>query len=454
METKKFSLGEFIVSEKFYFWFIAATMAAIPVGEFITELYNRPYVSQPYILAVSGCIGFVSVLLFFGKNAGSGKFELYPSDVFFILLVLFLTLTYIFAGGVGMIGDPVLFQEWMIHFLAYYSLMFAGTMLNDNKLRKAALYVFALVALFNGIVAFPQSFGLYITNCLDEPTGLHMKARMIYCFTQNCNSFAGLSVIFTAVSAGLFIFSESKRKKIIFFILYLLCFYCSIASTARIAWLGNIGVQCLYIISFTVMKIKKYNKEKLKNHFICWTLIIAVSAALLVYFALFTNVLQSGLQETLNDMSKDKGFEDFGSKRGYLWRFAIEAIPDNWLFGTGVSNFEVVFSSNPRYRQGDFFAFFAHNEYLHTIVTQGVFAGINYIAMLIYAAVTGVKTVIGTEDDEKRSITWILLGMFAGYAVQAFVNGSVINVAPYFWIVVGMTMPKCDQKPLRLKRRA
>ena len=100
------------------------------------------------------------------------------------------------------------------------------------------------------------------------------------------------------------------------------------------------------------------------------------------------------------------------------------------------------------------FAFFAHNEYLHTIVTQGVFAGINYIAMLVYAVVTGVKTVINTENYEKRAITWILLGMFAGYAAQAFVNGSVINVAPYFWIVVGMTMPKCDQKPLRLKRRA
>ena len=142
------------------------------------------------------------------------------------------------------------------------------------------------------------------------------------------------------------------------------------------------------------MKVKKYNKEKLKDHFICWAVIIAVSVIMLVYFALFTNILQSGLQETLSDMSKDKSFESFGSRRGYLWRFAIEAIPDNWLFGTGVSNFEVVFSSNPRYKQGDMFAFFAHNEYLHTIVTQGVFAGINYIAMLVYAVVTGVKTVI------------------------------------------------------------
>ncbi len=45
--------------------------------------------------------------------------------------------------------------------------------------------------------------------------------------------------------------------------------------------------------------------------------------------------------------------------------------------------------------------------------------------------------------------------MFAGYAAQALVNNSVINVAPYFWITVGMTMPKCEQKIFKpkLKRK-
>lgn len=453
METKKFSLKEFVISEKFYFWFIAATMVAIPVGEFITELYNRPYVSQPYILAVSGGVGFVSVLTFFARTALSGKFKLYLSDVFLMLLFLFVTLTYIFSGGSNIIGVPALFDEWIIHFWAYFSLMFAGTMLNDTKLRKITLYVFAATAFFNCVIAFPQSLGIFISFCLDG-IAWHMENRAIYGFTQNANFFAGLSIIFTAVSAGLFIFSKSKWKKIIFLILYILCFYCSIATTARIAWLGNIGIHCFYIISFIVMKAKKYDSGKLKKLFIGWSLIIAVSVALLVYFALFTNILQSGFQETLNDLSKDKSFDAFGSSRGYIWRIAIEAIPDNWLFGTGISNFEAAFFENPSYKSGMGFSYLAHNEYLHTIVTQGVFAGINYIAMLIYAVVTGVKTVISSENDEKRYMTWILLGMFAGYAAQAFVNSSVINVAPYFWIVVGMTMPKCDQKPLRLKRRA
>ena len=95
-----------------------------------------------------------------------------------------------------------------------------------------------------------------------------------------------------------------------------------------------------------------------------------------------------------------------------------------------------------------------HNEYLHTLVTQGVFAVINYILLLVYSFVTGVKNVIKTTDDNKRTITWIFLGMFIGYAAQAFFNSSVINVAMYFWIIVGMTMPKASQKPLKLFRRS
>lgn len=453
METKKFSLTEFIISEKFYFWFIVTLMAAIPVGELITELFNRPYISQPYILALYGFIGSASVILFFVKNAKSGKPDIYPSDIFFILLVLFLILTFLFAGGsASIIGSPVLFEEWPLHSFAYFSLMFAGTMINDDKLRKGVLYALAAVALFHCAIAFPQSFGKAISYCYGSIV-FHMKTKAIYGFTTNCNFFAALSTIFSALSAGLFIFSEKGKKKWLFLALYILCFYCSIATTARIAWLGAIGTHGLYIVSFIVMKAKKYDGEKLKKHVLNYGIIIAVTAAVLIYFAVFTDILVSGISETLNDLKRNGDFDDFGSRRGRIWKFGLEAIPDNWLFGIGLNNYEECYYSNPKYEEGEWVAFLAHNEYLNVLVTQGVFAAVNYVSMLIYSCITGVKTVINTENDERRAATWILLGMFAGYAAQAFVNNSVINVAPYFWIVVGMTMPKCEQKILKLKRK-
>ena len=454
MEIKKFSLKEFVISEKFYFLFIVTLMIAIPVGELITELFNRPFISQPYILAVYGFIGIVSVILFFVKNAKSGNLNIYPSDIFFILLVLFLILTFLFAGGSSsIIGSPVLFEEWPLHSFAYFSLMFAGTMITDDKLRKGVLYAFAAVAFFHCAIAFPQSFGKAISYCYGS-IAFHLKTHAIYGFTTNCNFFAALSTMFSALSAGLFMFSEKGKKKWLFLALYILCFYCSIATTARIAWLGAMGTHGLYIISFIVMKAKKYDSEKLKKHVLNWGIVIAASAAILAYFAIFTDILTSGLNETLNDLNGND-FDAFGSWRGYIWRFGFEAIPDHWLFGIGLNNYEECFYSNPKYVSGEYVAFLAHNEYLNVLVTQGVFAAVNYMAFLVYSCVIGVKTVINTENDERRAAAWILLGMFAGYAAQALVNNSVINVAPYFWITVGMTMPKCEQKIFKpkLKRK-
>ena len=89
-----------------------------------------------------------------------------------------------------------------------------------------------------------------------------------------------------------------------------------------------------------------------------------------------------------------------------------------------------------------------HNEYIHYLVTQGVFQLITYLTLLIHTAVTGVKNVIRNDDNEERYLNWILMGMFFGYTAQAFFNSSVVNVVPYFWITVGMLLTKKNQRPL------
>ena len=87
-----------------------------------------------------------------------------------------------------------------------------------------------------------------------------------------------------------------------------------------------------------------------------------------------------------------------------------------------------------------------HNEYIHYLVTQGALQLITYITLLVTAAVTAVRTVIRTDDDEERSLNWIFLGMFFGYAAQACFNSSVVNVVPYFWITIGLCLSKKNQR--------
>lgn len=452
MNGKRIPLKETVTTEKFYYYFAVTLIAAIPAGEFITELFQQTYITQPVIVALYGCAGFYSIVCFFLKKSRSGRMELYGSDIFLILLVIFSVISLALSKDIINSLTGFGYDEWIFDFWAYFSLMFAGTMINDMKLRKKVLYVFAAAALFNCTIGFFQSFGLRITDCCHLPEW-HNQYNAAFGLTQNCNFFAGLCVLFSALSAGMFIFAGKGRKKLFFLLFYLLCFYSSIATTTRISWLGNIGIHFFYAISFIVMKSKKYDRAKLKECSLNWCAVLAGSMLILVYFAVFTDVLKSGLSETLADISGNFDFEAFGSRRGYVWKFGLEAIPENWAFGVGLDNYSYAFFSNPEWYPGMYYNDKGHNEYLHILVTQGAFAAANYISMLIYACVVGVRTVINTNDEEKRRLTWILLGMFAGYAAQALVNSSLINVAPYFWITVGMTMPKSEQKPIRLRSR-
>ncbi len=446
METSKRSFKEMITCEKFYFFYIAAVIVLLPLGELASELFwGEQFAVQPYILALFGAAGLASVVVFFLDKAKNPQF--YPTDIFYVTLILFATVSLIFTKNIlfGTGGGG----EWLIHYAAYFSLMFAGTMIEDNGFKKKLLCVFAAAAVLNCVIAVFQSFGLRIIDCATS-TEYHNATDAAFGLTLNCNYFAGLCTLFIGLGAGAFIFASDKKAKLLSLALYALCFYSAIATTTRIAWLGTLGVLFFYIISFIVMGARKYDKSKLKRYWLRLLVVAAAAAAIFICILAFTDKMYYSLVETVTDLSMSSegvSFEEFGSKRGYIWKYAFEAVPKHWLTGVGLDNFHYVFTSNPHWDHAHE-APRAHNEYIQTLVTQGIPAAVNYIALLVYACVVGVRTVISTKDGEKRILIWILLGMFAGYAAQALVNSSVVDVAPYFWITLGLTMPKSEQRML------
>lgn len=453
MSNKKTSTFDIFVdifaSEKFQYYYIVGIMLLVPVCELITELAGMTYVSQPTILELAGLTGIIQVFCHFAKNI-KGEKKYYPSDIFFVLLILFSAISLIFSKDIENSVTGYNYDELPIHFMAYYCLMFAGTHINDKRLRKNILYVFCMVALIQGVVAFFQTFGFRIVDCLFGAE-LHAQHNMAYGLTHNSNWLAGISCIFCAVSLGMFMFSDKNGiKRYMFLALGALSFYVSLCTTARIAWVGNICTILFYLISFAVMKRKGYDAKLLKERKRRFGISVMVWAVVLLIVILFKDSVFRGILDFINEgryiKENDGSLDALASNRFYIWRYGLESVPDNWLTGVGLDNYRYAFTSNPSWKPGMFFQDKGHNEYIHTLVTQGVFAAVNYIFMLIYSAVTGVKNVIGTKDEKERGITWTLLGMFAAYASQAFFNSSVINTAFYFWIIVGMTMPCAVQK--------
>lgn len=447
--TQTGTLADKLCSEKFFYMYIILTMTLIPAGELITEIFQAPFVTQPVILSVSGLAGLAAGMISLTYKRESKKY--YPSDIFYVLLIVFAALSLVFSKNFDNSCTGFYYDELPLHFMAYFSLMLAGTAISDGKLRKNILLTFCAVAVLQGIVAFFQTFGFQIAWCFYD-TEWHNRDMLAYGLTQHNNWFAGLSVIFAAAASGMFIFSDKKKKlSYAYLALSALIIYASFCTGARLSWVGNAVIILFYPISFIVMKRRGYDRKNLRQAVLSYLTVLVVYAAVIAVIALtrdtFSNIISEFASEDFSD------FDSLGTSRGYIWKYGLESIPHNWLLGVGLDNYAYAFSSSPNWSEGMRFQDKGHNEYLHTIVTQGVFAGANYIAMLIYAAVTGVKSVIGTKDESERRITWIFLTMFMGYAAQAFFNSSVINTAMYFWIVVGMTMPRKSQKPINFGKK-
>lgn len=437
-------------AEKISAIFLMVFMLMTPIGELISEgILNVPYFLQPIVSGMIGCAGLYLVLVYLIRNRGRIKFCL--SDFFALLLLVFACISFIFTTNMEITIGGDHYDEWLIHFIGYYSLMLAGTMINSNVWRKRILYTFLAVGILQLLVSVFQCFGMQLSYCYFDHDK-HTAGRLVYGLTQHNNFYVAIGILITGAFAGMAVFAKKRLQRVICMMLSGVSFFCLLKTGTRISWIALAGFMMFYAVSFVVMR----KLPEIKSYVLRYLILLLFLFAIIAGMNASSDVLRDSIEETMQeenrirneDAGQDNGMDAFGNARGYIWRFGLASVPKHWLTGIGLDNYVSVFYENPEWHEGMFEQAKGHNEYLHTLVTQGVFAAINYIAMLVYACMTGIRIVRQTEDEETRCQIWIFLGMFTGYACQAMVNSSVLNTAMYFWIVIGLIMPRNQQKCL------
>lgn len=460
-----------IASDKVFCYISMALLVLLPIAEIITEFLIKgrikalrflyPSYYQPTIVAAFGILLTVLVVLSFISRAVTGKFRLFAADIFFFLLMAFMLISMFCSVNFGVFaGGMRYYQEHPFHFLCYYGLFYAGSMIEDQKLRMKMLYAFLIVTVIEGIVAFLQTKGIQIAYCL------YLKElpseNAAYGTLQNTNFYGSLTCILTAASSGFFIFSSKLTKSKVLkwgsLALSLLIFYTMIASAARLAWLGLAVMILMYIISLIVMRKGAIDKDSLRQITIDFLTLIMGLVVVLIITLIFDDYISDRVEQTVDDtavttavVSGEEDAGDFANGRGKIWRAALHSVPRHWLTGIGLDNLAQAFREMPGWQPGDYVQDKGHSEYIHTLATQGVFAFVNYVALLIYAVVCSVKTILKEKDDVKRSLLWIFLGVFTAYASQAVGASSIMNVAPYFWIMIGLMTPRTNPVSFRKK---
>ena len=453
-----------IASDKVLCYISMALLVFLPVAEIIQEFlkaskikafrFMYPSYYQPYVVGIFGIILTVFVILSFIGRAVTGKFKFYVADVFYFTLLFFMLVSMFCSKNFGVFSDGVPFyMEHPLHFLCYYGLFYAGSMIGDTKLRRKVIFTYAIVALIQGVVAFLQTRGIEIAFCLYEADRPGYTAA--YGLLQNTNFYGTLSCILTAATSGAFIMSsmlfKKKAAKWIFFALTILMFYTMISSMARLAWVGLGAMILMYIISLIVMRKGAIDKDSLRQVMIDFITVIIGYISVIILNIILESSITDKLEQTVEDASTITRSGDFGNGRGDIWRAALSSVPHHWLTGIGLDNLAEAFREQPGWQPGMYVQSKGHCEYIHTLATQGVFALINYVALLIYAAVSSIKAIFNEKNDVKRSLLWIFFGVFVAYISQALISSSVMNVAPYFWLILGLVTSRT--KPISLKKK-
>ena len=76
--------------------------------------------------------------------------------------------------------------------------------------------------------------------------------------------------------------------------------------------------------------------------------------------------------------------------------------------------------------------------HLQTLVTQGIFALISYLALYGYISIKGIKSCFKNKE------TYLILPVL-GYLVHAFFAFSVIELAPIFYMALGLCYKKNEE---------
>lgn len=257
-----------------------------------------------------------------------------------------------------------------------------------------------------------------------------------YAFFGNPNFYGSYVTMMLMLGMGLYLRKTRRTATIYYFAVLSLLFASMLYSATRSAWIGSF-IGFLFLSYFVVRKRELWWK---------WLFLCLSFSILFVGIS----IIESGatLDRTVGLVAEGKsalqGDQHAGSSRLYIWRNAVPLIPDYFWLGSGPDTFAEVFPDRPEekaiYFNGneDIIVDKAHNEYLHIAVTMGVPALLVYLILVGWLVVKGVRRTPSPLVKRAFFMEYGVLAAVMAYLVQAFFNISVITVAPFFWVLLGI----------------
>lgn len=409
-----------------------------PVVELVTSIAGCPNTLMHTLLRTIGYVGFTFLLIMFLDNK---RHKLVWSDILLIFMSLFTALSVIFSLDIdsSIAGASKDLAEDVGQVLGYYVVFFAATHIVKHEYQRLIIIGMLISAVLHTIPAILQRFSLW-PWLLYEPK----EYPLAYGLTPHHNFYGAIAVIFSALVSVIFL-AKKTEKTFVWYIGASICFVAALFSSSRLAWVG-IASYFFFIFCFEIY----LRKKKVESVISLKKLALLVVTFLLVFlgFVLLDKGMSSQISESASEISGDE-VANIGTGRMEIWTVGIYGVKDRLLVGLGLDNYSYAYELY----QGEtlwYHAHKGHNEYIHTLVTQGLPALIVYVALCAYVILFAVKRYGEEKDSSKKTIIYILAVMVFGYFCQAMFNSSVTNIAVYKWLIMGLLLPRSSQKVIKI----
>jgi len=410
--------------EKITYIIIISVMILVPLLKLSTYIpaiakfyFYHIDIKRVYILW--GATFFLIITYLYSIFSKKEKINHIDISIYILIVLAILSTNYALNFEKSFFGEMYR-NEGLLTILSYYFLLLNAKNIKQEKYFKNILKLFIILGIFQSSYAILQSYTelSFIKR--------HSLSYMAMGLCSNPNFFGSYMVMQLLLVGYMYIYNP-KRKYLLLFTLFAIALYLA-ESTGPV-------LSVIVAIIFSMIIIPKKIKKILKIFFI---LLLSFIFADLSLKYVQNNKFQNELVGNY-DISEDittileKKPEEIGSGRLIIWKNSLPLVKKYWLIGCGLDNFKNAYPNYGYIRVDK-----AHNVYLQIAVTNGLPALIVFLSLLFMLFLKGIKT-------KKKEIMPIYMA-FIGYSIQAFFNISVIDVAPYYFIIMGLIISKYIEK--------
>ncbi len=337
------------------------------------------------------------------------KHKIYLTDIIIYLLVLIGILSTIYAYDIqkALWGHNG-WHEGLFSLCSYYFIFLISRYLNKEYIKKI-IYIFLCTGFFHLIYT---TFQILDFDFVYKPI---MYASGIF---YNVNYFSGYCVLGLGLSIGLFCY-EKRKINFIFVILFIYLLFLANSTS------GLLAMAVMFVIVLFHKKVMK------AVYLYLISLGIFLFCGLFIELGLFEeiNKIFSETNMVVNDVSN---ITEVGTNRGYIYVETIPFIKEHLLNGIGIDNFMYINNGYPIVNMDEGIHFSKiHSDLYQILITQGIFALLLYVILYIVVLFKYFKY-------KKNILTTSLFICIVGYIVQVQFNISIIQVAPMFFMFLGL----------------